>query len=123
MDRKIELGNDIDLNLLLVLTRPGNIFPPQNDPADYNSLHAALVASVSHASQQERRNEPKTRPLAVDLGNDKSHRVKRKQDARDTDANEISTMYSQGTQRRQVRVLIWTDGVVTIHSRHQFERR
>jgi hypothetical protein len=39
MDRKIELGNDIDLNLLL--TRLGNIFPQQDDPADDNSLQAA----------------------------------------------------------------------------------
>ena len=69
MNREIELGNDIDLNLLL--TRLGNIFPPQDDPADDNSLQAALVASISQALQQERRNEPKTRP--VDLGNDKSH--------------------------------------------------
>ncbi len=66
--REIELGNDIDLNLLL--TRLGNIFPPQDDPADDNSLQAALVASVSHAPQPQRRNEPKTRQ--VDLGNDKS---------------------------------------------------
>jgi hypothetical protein len=88
MNREIELGNDIDLNLLL--TRLGNIFPPQDDPADDNSLHAALIASVLHAPQQQRLNEPKTRP--ADLGNDKSHRGKRKQDARDTDAGEISTL-------------------------------
>ncbi len=37
VNREIELGNNIDLNLLL--TRLGNIFPPQNDPADDNSLH------------------------------------------------------------------------------------
>ncbi len=89
MNREIELGNDIDLNLLL--TRLGNIFPPQDDPADDNSLHGALIASVSHAPQPQRRNEPKTRP--VDLGNDKSHWGKRKQDARDTYAGEMSTLH------------------------------
>jgi hypothetical protein len=87
-NREIELGNDIDLNLLR--TRLGNIFPLQDDPADDNSLHAVPIASVSHAPQPQRRNEPKTQP--VDLGNDKSHRGKRKQDARDTDAGEISTL-------------------------------
>jgi hypothetical protein len=45
--REIELGNKINLNLSL--TRLGNIFPPQDDPADDNSLHAALVASISNA--------------------------------------------------------------------------
>jgi hypothetical protein len=44
MNREIELGNNIDLNLLL--TGLGNIFPPRDDPADDNSLHAALIASV-----------------------------------------------------------------------------
>ncbi len=73
MNREIELGNDIDLNLLL--TRLENIFPPQDDPADDNSLHAALIASASHVPLQQRRNEPKTRP--ADIGNDKSHRGKR----------------------------------------------
>jgi hypothetical protein len=88
MNREIELGNNIDLNLLL--TRLGNSFPPQDDPADDNSLHAALIAIASHALQPQRHNEPKTRP--ADLGNDKSHRGKRKQDARDTNAGEISTL-------------------------------
>ncbi len=58
MNREIELGNDIDLNLLL--TRLGNIFPPQDDPADDSSLHSAMIASVSHAPLPQRRNEPKT---------------------------------------------------------------
>jgi hypothetical protein len=88
MNREIELGNEIDLNLLL--TWLGNIFPPQDDQADDNSLDAALIFSVSHAPQQQRRNEPKTRP--ADLWNDKYHRGKRKQDARDTKAGEISTL-------------------------------
>ncbi len=79
------MGNDIDLNLLL--TRLGNIFPPQDDPAEDSSLHADMIASVSHAPLQQRRNEPKTRP--ADLGNDRSHRGKRKQDARDTDVGEM----------------------------------
>jgi hypothetical protein len=47
MNREIEMSNDIDLNLLL--TRLGNIFPPQDDPAEDTSLHAAMLASVSHA--------------------------------------------------------------------------
>jgi hypothetical protein len=83
-----QLGNDIDLNLLL--TRLGNIFPPQDDPADDNSLHAAMIASASHAPQPQRRNEPKTRP--ADIGIDKSHRGKRKQEVRDTYSGEISTL-------------------------------
>jgi hypothetical protein len=45
MNREIELGNNIDLNLLL--TRLGNTFPLQDDPADDNSLHAAMIASAS----------------------------------------------------------------------------
>jgi hypothetical protein len=88
MNREIELGIDIDSNLLLSLL--GNIFPPQDDPTNNNSLQAALIASVSHAQQQQRLNEPKSRP--VDLGNDKSHRGKRKQDARDSNTGEISTL-------------------------------
>jgi hypothetical protein len=58
MNREIELGNDIDLNLLL--TQLGNVFPPQDDPADDSSLHSAMIASVSHAPLPPRRNEPKT---------------------------------------------------------------
>jgi hypothetical protein len=73
MNREIELGNDISLNLLL--TCLGNIFPPQDDPADNNFLQVALVASVSHAPQPQHQNEPKTRP--ADLGNDKSQLGKR----------------------------------------------
>ncbi len=82
MNRKIELVNDIDLKLLLTLL--ANIFPPQDDPIDYNFLQAALVASVSHAPQPQRQNELKTRQF--DLGNDKSEsqRGKRKQDAGDS---------------------------------------
>ena len=88
MNREIELGNDIDLNLLL--TRLGNIFPPQDDPAEDTSLHAAMLASASHAPLPQRRGELKTRP--ADIEYDKSFRGKRKQDARDTDAGEISTL-------------------------------
>ena len=88
MNKEIELGNDIDLNLLL--TRLGNIFPPQDDPAEDTSLHAAMLASFSHAPLPQRRGEPKTRP--ADIGYDKSFRGKRKQDARDTDAGETSTL-------------------------------
>jgi len=88
MNREIELGNDIDLNLLL--TWLGKFFPPQDDPADDNSLHAAMIASLSHVPLLQRRSEPKTRP--ADIGSDKSHRGKRKQDARDTDAGETSTL-------------------------------
>ncbi len=51
---------------------------------------AALVASVSHIPQSQRRNEPKTRQ--VDLGNGKSQRCKRKQDAADTEAGESSVL-------------------------------
>jgi hypothetical protein len=69
MNREIELGNNIDLNLLL--TRLGNIFPQQDDQANDNSLHAAMIASASHAPQPQRRNEPKTRP--AEIGIDKSH--------------------------------------------------
>jgi hypothetical protein len=69
MNREIELGNDINLNLLL--TRLGNIFPPQDDQADDSALQAALVASVSHVPQQQLRNELKAKQ--ADLGHDKSN--------------------------------------------------
>ncbi len=70
MNRDIELGNDIDLNLLL--TRLGFFFPLQDDPTDDNSLQAALFASVSHVPQSQRRNELEVRQ--ADLGNAESHR-------------------------------------------------
>ena len=63
MNREIELGNDIDLNL--PLTRLGHIFPPQDDQAADNSLHAAMLASVPHAPLPQRRGEPKTRPADI----------------------------------------------------------
>ena len=88
MNREIELCNDIDLNLLL--TRLGNIFPPQDDPAEDTSLHAAMFASVSRVPPPQRRSEPKTH--SADIGNDKSFRGKRKQDARDTDSGEASML-------------------------------
>jgi hypothetical protein len=74
-------GNNI--NLYLSLTLLGNIyvFPLQDDPADKIALQAALVASVSHVLQPQRRNEPKARQ--TDLGNEKSQRGKLKQAARD----------------------------------------
>jgi hypothetical protein len=49
-----------------------------------------MLASASHAPLPQRRGEPKTRP--ADIGYDKSFRGKRKQDARDTDAGETSTL-------------------------------
>ncbi len=58
MNREIELSNDINLNLLL--TWLGNIFPPQDDPPDDTSLHADMFASLSHAPLPQRRSEPKT---------------------------------------------------------------
>jgi len=82
MNREIELGNDIDLNLLL--TRLGNIFPPQDDPAEDTSLHSAMFASASRVPPPQRRGEPKA--SSADIGNDKSFRGKRKQDARDSDS-------------------------------------
>jgi hypothetical protein len=88
MSREIELGNYIDLSLLL--TRLGNIFPQQDDLVDDNSLQAALVASVSHSPQQQRQNELKARQ--VDLGHDTSQMGKRKQDFRDTDSGESSML-------------------------------
>ncbi len=75
MNREIELSNDIDLNLLL--TRLGNIFPPQDDLADDTSLHVAMLASLSHAPLPQRRSDPKTRP--ADIGYDKSLRGKVRQ--------------------------------------------
>ncbi len=80
MNREMELGNDINLNLLP--TWLGNVFPQQDDPADDNFLQAALVVSVSHAPQPQRRNEQKAQQVDFKLGNDKSQRGKRKQDAR-----------------------------------------
>ncbi len=81
INREIELGNNIDLSLLLTLL--GNVFLPQDDPAKDNlkALQAALIASVSvaHVPQQQRQNEPKSRQ--ADLGNDEFQQSKRNQDA------------------------------------------
>ncbi len=90
MNREIELDNDINLNPLLTLL--GNLFSQQDDPADDNFLQAALVSSVSHAPQPQRLNEPKTRQVDLGTRNNKSQWGKRKQDARDTDAGESSTL-------------------------------
>jgi hypothetical protein len=84
MNREIELGNNINLNLLL--TRLGNVFLQQDDPAYDNTLQEALVASVSHVPQQQCRNELKARQ--ADLGNNKTQCGKRKQDAGDTNKGE-----------------------------------
>ena len=43
-NRDIEVGNDIDLDILL--TRIGNVFPPQATPMQDNTLHAALHAAT-----------------------------------------------------------------------------
>ncbi len=42
MNRDVELGSDIDVSLLLTLL--GNIFPPQDDLANNNVLQASLTA-------------------------------------------------------------------------------
>ncbi len=64
MNREIELGNYIDLNLLL--TGLENIFQQQDDTADdksrlddNNTLQEALVASVSRVLQPQHRIELK----------------------------------------------------------------
>ncbi len=61
---------------------------PRTTPS--NLLKAALITSVSHVPQPQRRNELKARQ--ADLGHGKSQRGKRKQDARETDAGESSML-------------------------------
>jgi hypothetical protein len=51
MNREVELGNDIDLNLLL--TRLGNIFPPQDDPEVPPGWCVVLVRMVCDAGNRK----------------------------------------------------------------------
>ena len=68
MYREIERGNNI--NLTNLLTRLGNVFPPehceQGQPADA-TLHQALLAATMRTSQRDipRRSEPKDQPNYV----------------------------------------------------------
>ena len=62
MNREIERGNNI--NLTNLLTRLGNVFPPEQDqPADV-TLHQALLAATMRMAQRDipRRSEPKDQP-------------------------------------------------------------
>jgi hypothetical protein len=65
MNRDIERGNNI--NLTNLLTRLGNIFPIEHEPADAN-LHQALIAATAHVTQRDapRRTEPKDQPVEAD---------------------------------------------------------
>jgi hypothetical protein len=78
-NREIELGNDIDLDILL--TRIGNVFPPQAAPSQDNSLHAALHAAASHGNTYHRRAEQQDQQHDQET---KSYKGKRKQDSSDT---------------------------------------
>ena len=62
MDREIELGNNI--NLTNLLTRLGNVFPPEQAQPDDATLHQALFAATMRTSQRDipRRSEPKDQP-------------------------------------------------------------
>ena len=62
MNREIERGNNINLNNLL--TRLGNVFPPEQGQPSDASLHQALLAATMRTSQRDipRRSEPKDQP-------------------------------------------------------------
>jgi hypothetical protein len=65
MNRDIERGNNI--NLTNLLTRLGNVFPIEHEPADA-TLHQALIAATAHVTQRDapRRTEPKDQPVEAD---------------------------------------------------------
>ena len=82
-NRDIELGNDIDLDILL--TRIGNVFPPQAAPMQDDTLHAALHAATSHGNTYHRRNEQQDHQHDQES---KTYKGKRKQDSRDASSEE-----------------------------------
>ena len=66
MDKEIERGNNI--NLTYLLTRLGNVFPPeQGQPVDA-TLHQALLAATMRTSQRDisSRSEPEDQPNDVE---------------------------------------------------------
>ena len=78
MDKEIERGNNV--NLTNLLTRLGNVFPPeQAQPADA-TLHQALLTTTMRTSQRDisRRSEPKDQPN--DFEGTRSGKAKRKYD-------------------------------------------
>ena len=82
-NRDIELGNDIDLDILL--TRIGNVFPPQAAPTQDDTLHAALHAATSHGNTYHRRNEQQDHQHDQES---KTYKGKRKQDSRDASSED-----------------------------------
>jgi hypothetical protein len=75
VNREIERGNNNILTNLL--TRLGNVFPIEHEPADA-TLHQALIAATAHVNQRDapRRTEPKDYP--VEEGSYKPGKNKRK---------------------------------------------
>ena len=74
MNREIELGSNI--NLTHLLTRLGNVFPPEKEQPVDATLHQALLAATMRTSQRDipRRSEPKDQPTdteSIKHGNSK----------------------------------------------------
>jgi hypothetical protein len=65
MNREIKRGNNI--NLTNLLTRLGNVFPLEQQPADA-TLHQAFITATAHVTHRDapRRTEPKDHPVEVD---------------------------------------------------------
>ena len=78
MNREIERGNNI--NLTDLLTRLGNVFPPEQGQPTDATLHQALLAAGMCTSQRDipRRSEPKDQPN--DAESTKHGKLKRKYD-------------------------------------------
>ena len=80
MNREIERGNNI--NLTNLLTRLGNVFPPEQGQQVDATLHQALLATTMRTSQRDipRRSlsEPKDQP--TDTESIKPGKSKRKYD-------------------------------------------
>ena len=77
------MGNDIDLDILL--TRIGNVFPPQAAAMQNDTLHAALHAARSHGNTYHRRNEQQDHQHDQES---KTYKGKRKQDSRDASSED-----------------------------------
>ena len=65
MNREIERGNNI--NLTNLLTRLGNVFPPEQGQQADATLHQVLLAATMCTSQRDipRRSEPKDQPIST----------------------------------------------------------
>jgi hypothetical protein len=78
MNREIERGNNI--NLTNLLTRLGNVFPPDQEPPADAMLHQALLAATTRTTQRfnTRRSEQKEQHMESE--SNKTGKLRRKQD-------------------------------------------